>query len=179
MPGRSRHPASWVSARAAQVKALERHPVVGSADHRPSAEQLVEPHLPVEDIAADETEAALEIERRMDLPAEHGLGEAGCMSIYGGDDLVGGLFALFVPASTRSEIVAEVLAEQARDVLALRRKRLVESRRDQHFDDRLLRPPVDRRVQPRTVHVIEARGHDDAGRQVIALLWQHRELREL
>src|SRR5688500_10854516 len=46
-----------VCARPAQIKALERHPVVGRTDHRPGAEQLVEAHLAVENVAADQTEA--------------------------------------------------------------------------------------------------------------------------
>ena len=107
------HPAAGMRARTAQIEALERHPVIGRADHRPRAEQLVEPHLAVEDVAADQPEAALEVERRMDLPPEHRLGEARRVRIDRGDDRVGRLLALLVPAAPRPEIVAEMLAEQA------------------------------------------------------------------
>src|SRR4051794_12801320 len=99
MPRRSGDPATRVSTRAAQIQSLEGHAVVGSADHRPRAEQLVESHLAVEDVAADQAEAALEIERGMDLAADHGFGEARRMRIDGRDDLVGGLVALVVPAA--------------------------------------------------------------------------------
>src|SRR5947209_5852096 len=75
MPRRARHSAARMRSGTAQIQALERHPVIGRADHRPRAEELVETHLAVEDVAADQAEAALEIERRMDLPAEHGFGE--------------------------------------------------------------------------------------------------------
>ena len=76
VPRRAGDAAAGMRARTAQVEALERHPVIGRADHRPGAEQLVEAHLAVEDVAADQAEAALEVERRMDLPPEHRLGEA-------------------------------------------------------------------------------------------------------
>ena len=61
-------------------------------------------------------------------------------------------------------------------MLALGREARVEGRGDQHLDDRLLRPAVHLRVDLGAVHVVEARRHDDAGGQVIALLGQHREL---
>src|SRR3954447_3376186 len=86
MPGSAGHSATRVRARSAQVEALERHAVISRADHRPRAEQLVEAHLAVEDVAADQAEAALEVERRMDLPPEHRLGEAGSMAVDGRDD---------------------------------------------------------------------------------------------
>ena len=77
---RAGHATAGVRARSAQVQTLQRHAVVSRADHRPRAEQLVEAHLAVEDVAADEAEAALEVERRMDLPPEHRLGESGRMA---------------------------------------------------------------------------------------------------
>ena len=49
---------------AAQIEARQRHAIIGMAQHRPVREQLVEPHLAVEDVAADQPEAALQIERR-------------------------------------------------------------------------------------------------------------------
>ena len=45
--GRAGHAAARVCARSAQVEALERHPVVGGADHRARAEQLVEADEPI------------------------------------------------------------------------------------------------------------------------------------
>ena len=136
------HAAARVRARSAQIEALERHPIIGRADHRPSAEQLVEAHLAVENVAADQAEAALEVERRMDLPADHRLGEARRVGIDRRDDRVGRFLALLVPAPPGPEVVAEMLAEQRRDMLALGREARVQGRRDQHLDDRLLRPAV-------------------------------------
>src|SRR4051812_15569951 len=118
MPRCSRHPATRMSARAAQIKTLERHPVICSADHRAGAEQLVEAHLAMEDVAADQSKATFKVEWRMDLAAEHRLCKSRCMGIDSRNDLVGGIFPLLVPASTRSEIVPEMLAKEAGDVLA-------------------------------------------------------------
>src|SRR5438067_13776678 len=120
------HAPARMRARAAQVQALERHPVIGCTDHRPRAEQLVEAHLAMEDVAADQPEAALEIERRMDLPADHRRGKAGGMRIDGGNDRVGRLLALVVPTPPRTQVVAEVLAEERSDMLALGREAGVE-----------------------------------------------------
>ena len=49
----------------------EAHAVISVADHRPGAEELVETHLAVEDVAADQSKAALKVERRMDLPCDN------------------------------------------------------------------------------------------------------------
>src|SRR6476646_8332985 len=108
MPRRTGYPAAGMCARPAQVEALERHPIVGSANHRAGAEQLVEPHLAVEDVASDQAEAALQVERRMNLPTEDGLGEAGRMGVNGRDDLVCRLLALLVPTSAGPEVEAEM-----------------------------------------------------------------------
>src|SRR5688572_3437426 len=70
MTGSTGHSATRMGARAAQIESRQRHSIVGGADHRTGAEQLIEAHLAVEDVAADQAEAALEIERRMDLPAD-------------------------------------------------------------------------------------------------------------
>src|SRR5437868_5154169 len=116
------HAAARMRARSAQVQPLQRHSIIGGADHRARAEQLIEPHLAMENVAADEAEAAFEIERRMDLATDDRLSEARCMVIDGRDDRVGGLFALLVPAAAAAEIESEMLAEQRRDVLALGRE---------------------------------------------------------
>src|SRR4051812_7182704 len=167
MTRRAGHAAARVRPGAAEVEAFERHSVIGCADHWTSAEQLVEPHLAVENVAADEAEAPFKVERRMDLSPKHGLGEAWRMRVDGRDNPVGRLVALSVPTPPRPEIVAEVLAEQARDMLALGCESRIESRRDQHLDDWLFGPAVHRGVEIRVMHIIEARRHDDAGRQMI------------
>src|SRR5438270_13229881 len=104
------HSAARVRTRPAQVQALERHAVIRRANHRPGAEQLVEAHLAVEDVTADQPEPAFKIERRMDLPPKHRLGEARRMAVHRRDNRVRRLLPLLVPTPARPEIVAEVLA---------------------------------------------------------------------
>src|SRR3954471_360822 len=58
----------------------------------------------------------------------------------------------------------DVLAEQARDVLALRRKAVIERRGDQHLDDRLFRPTLQARIEIRALHVRKRRRDDDSRR---------------
>src|SRR6476646_5967614 len=128
MARRARHAAARVRPRPAQIETPERHSIIRGTNHRTGAEQLVDPHLAVEDVATDQPEPALEVERRMDLPSKHGLGEAGSMTVDGCDDLVGRFLALLVPAAAGAQIIAEMLAEQARHVSALRRQGLVERR---------------------------------------------------
>src|SRR4051794_8719759 len=173
---RTGNAAARVRPRTAKIETLERQEITSRPDHRTRAEQLVEPHLAMKDVTADEPEAAFKVERRMDLPSKDGLGETGRVRVHSRDDLVGSLFTFLVPAPTGPEIVTKMLAEEARDMLPLRRKRRVQCRGYQYFDDRLLGPAVDFRIEPRAVHVIEARRHDDASRQMVALLRKHCEL---
>src|SRR5215210_493036 len=121
--GRAGDAAARMRARTAQIEAFERHAVIGVADHRPSAEQLVEAHLPMENVATDEAEAALEIERRVDLAADYRLGEPRRVCIHGGNDRIGGLLSLLVPTAAGTEFEPKMLAEQRRDVPSLGRQR--------------------------------------------------------
>ena len=99
-------------------------------------------HLTVIELREPVTQVAtgsqsFKVEWRVDLASEHRLCETGGVRIDRRDDLVGGLFALVVPAAAGPEIVAEMLAEQRSDMPALGRERRVQRRRDQHLDDRL------------------------------------------
>ncbi len=85
----------------------------------------------MENVAANQTEAAFQIERRMNLPPQHRRRKARRVSIDGGNDMIGGLVAfpilltIAAPAPSRTEVVAEVLAKQARHMLPLGRKRRI------------------------------------------------------
>src|SRR3982751_2754747 len=112
VPRSTRDSAAGVGARAAKVEALERHAVIGRTDHGTGAEQLVEAHLAVENVAADQPKAALEVERRVDLASKHRFGEARCVAIHRRDDRIGGSLALIIPAAPLAEVIAEMLAEE-------------------------------------------------------------------
>ena len=97
MPWCAGDTATGVRARTAHIKPRDRRPVVAMPQHRTCGIQLVERHVAVEDIAADQPEFALEIERRMDLPCNDTRLEIGCMLRDGVDDVVGDLLADIVP----------------------------------------------------------------------------------
>src|SRR3990167_6720102 len=50
--------------RSAHEKGLDRTSVVGVAEHRAGAEQLIDPQLPVKNVAADKRELSFKVERR-------------------------------------------------------------------------------------------------------------------
>ena len=178
MPRSSGHPATRMSPRPAQVQPLQWHTIIRRADHRPRGKQLVEPHLPVKNIAPDQPEPPLEIQRRVNLPPDHRLGESRRMGIDGRDDRVRRRLALIVPAPPRPQIIAEMLAEQARHMLPLRRQAVVQRRRDQHLDNRLPGPAILPRIKVGVIHIGEARRHDDPRRQMIPAPRQDRETRQ-
>src|SRR3954447_16082719 len=103
MARRARNTAPRARTGAAQIETLQGHAVVCRTDHRPRAEQLVQPHLAVENVAADQPKAALEIERRMKLAAEHRFGKTRRMRVDRGDNLVRRLLPLLVPVAAGTE----------------------------------------------------------------------------
>src|SRR5206468_9914914 len=154
MAGSPGYTAAGMGAGTAQVQPLERHAVIRAPDHGAGAEQLVEAHLAVENVATDKAEAALEVERRVDLPAKHRLCEPGGVRVDGRDDLVCRFIAFLVPAPALAEVVPEMLAEEAGDMLSLRRQGRVQRRGYEHLDDRLPGPAVHGRIKVGAVHVI-------------------------
>ena len=93
----------------------------------------------------------------------------GATPIDGVDHQVGDLVARVVPRSARRDprqVRMHVLAEEARDVHAGRRERIIDDRRNQHLDDRRRRPARRLRVEVRALHVAERRRDHDAARVV-------------
>ena len=78
--------------------------------------------MAMEDVATDEAELSLEIERRMDLPRDHARLEIGCMVVDCLDDQLGDLFTAIVPRASVRQFRRELLEEQARNVLPGRRQ---------------------------------------------------------
>jgi hypothetical protein len=74
---------------AAHVQAGDRAAVVAVAQHRARGPQLVERHVAVHDVASDEPELALEVDRRERHDADDRLLEAGREAVDGIDDQVG------------------------------------------------------------------------------------------
>src|SRR5579859_4465374 len=70
---RAGHAAAGMGSRTAHIEAGHRRAVIGMAQHRPRREQLVQVELAMEDVAADQAEGAFEVERAVDLHAQHRL----------------------------------------------------------------------------------------------------------
>src|SRR5262245_25358292 len=145
--GRAGDAAAGMRARAAVVEARDGAAVVGMAEHWPRPEELVKRQRAVEDIAADEPERLLEIERAQGLASDHARLEARRIALDRVDHQVGNLVAMRVPGAALRQRRRDVLAEQARDMGALGGKRVVEGRGDQHLDDRLAAPALLARVR--------------------------------
>src|SRR5206468_10907757 len=138
--GRAGHAATGMRARATVIEAGDRAAVVRMAEHRSRPEQLIERERAVEDVAADEAERLLEIERAQRLATNHARLEASRVALDRVDHQVGDLLAMRVPGAAVRQLRRDVLAEQACDMRALGGERVVEGRGDQHLDDRLAAP---------------------------------------
>ncbi len=73
-----------------------------------------------------QAELPLEIERGEHLPADHACRKARRVLVDGRDHEVGDLLAIIVPGFSVRQLRRDMLAEQARDMLAVRGQRVVE-----------------------------------------------------
>jgi hypothetical protein len=117
----------------------------------------------MENVAADEPESALEIERTHDLPAEHGGLEIRSMGVDQIDHHVRDFLAVGIPGRIVRQHRGDMLAEQAGHMLARGCKTVIEGRRDEHFDDGSLRPSAGLGIKIGLIHVRKTGRHDDAG----------------
>src|SRR4029077_15191718 len=129
--------AAGMRAAAAMVEAFQRPAIIGVAQHRPRREQLIEGQRAMKNIAAEQAELALQIERREDLPPHDACRKSRRIAIHGRDHEVGDLVAMVVPRSALGQFRRDVLAEQAGDMPARRAQRVVERRGYQQLDHRL------------------------------------------
>src|SRR4051794_39450933 len=97
MPWRAGHPTAGLGARTAHIEPADRPPVIAMSKHGPRRPELVERHMPMHDIPADQPEFAFEVERRMDLPRDHRTLEIGCVLRDRVDDQISRRLALVVP----------------------------------------------------------------------------------
>ncbi len=82
---------------AAHVEALDRRAVAGVAQHRPRRPQLIQRHVAVHDVAADQAELPLQVQGREDHAPQDRRLEVRRPVVDCVDDQVGDLFAVFVP----------------------------------------------------------------------------------
>src|SRR5690606_41741816 len=113
-PGRPGHASAGRGARAAHVEALDRPAVPAISQHRPGRPELVEAHIPVHDVAADQPEFAFE-----PLWAEPSLADdtgAKARRVFFDrvEDGIGGRLFFIVPVAAIGQLGRELLAEEAR-----------------------------------------------------------------
>ena len=112
----------------------------------------------MEDVAARKSEATLEIGRREYLSGDDGIGEVRREPVDGGENRVRGGFTVGVPLP----VPRKVLAEEARDVVVGRCQGVVHRRRDQHLDDRRVRPTALACIEVGLLQVAQCWADDDS-----------------
>ena len=90
----------------------------------------------MENVAAGQSELALQIQRRQYFACNHRILEVWRVPRHGINDMIGRFFADVVPGQVVWQFGAEMLAEQAGHMLPGRRQRIVNGRRDQQFHHR-------------------------------------------
>src|SRR5690554_2044306 len=110
--------AAWMRARAAHVKPLQRSAVVAVTQHGPRAVQLIEAERTMEDVAADEPETPLEVQRRQRLVTQHAVAEVRRVARDGVDHQLRDAIPFLVPGTAIRQLGRDMLAEQAGDMPA-------------------------------------------------------------
>ena len=94
---RSRNSAPRMRPRAAVVKARNRSTVISITESRARPEQLIERERAMENIAANEAEYLLQVERTEDLPVDDAALEPRRVAVDGVDHQVGNRLAAVIP----------------------------------------------------------------------------------
>ncbi len=89
--------AAGMRAGAAMVESLQGAAIIRMAEHRARREQLVQRQRAMKNIAAEQAELALQIERRQNLPPHDGCGEARRVLVHRRDHEIGDFIAMIVP----------------------------------------------------------------------------------
>src|SRR6266540_6158667 len=129
--------AARMGRRTAQPEVSNGGPEPRVAGHRAVEEELLEAELALEDVALGQAKAALDVERGEHLAVEDDV--ANVRGDLGDpvDDGVPKRLAIVVPRTeTRVEVIWRVLDEAADHVLAGRRHRRINERRNDHVDVR-------------------------------------------
>jgi alkanesulfonate monooxygenase SsuD/methylene tetrahydromethanopterin reductase-like flavin-dependent oxidoreductase (luciferase family) len=164
VPRRAGDAAAGMGPRAAHIEPCNRRAIIGMAEHGPRRKNLRGLERAVKDVAADEAEGALQIERAHDLPARAPTFEVRRVAVDRLDHQVGDLFAAIVPGFSVGQVRRDMLAEQARDMLALRRERVVERRRITTSTTGFSTSHAGARIEISLLHIAQARRDDDSGR---------------
>ncbi len=135
MPRNAGDAAARMCSRAANIETRDRRTIVGEAGRRAHGEDLVHMQAAMEDIATDEAEFTLEIERSEHLAGDDRTAEIRRIRRHRVDHALGGFVPRFVPASPVGERRREMLAKQACHVMAFGCQRRVDGRGDAELDN--------------------------------------------
>src|ERR1700737_4861321 len=130
--GRARDAASRVRPRAAQIQPEDRR-----SNTEAIFEYLTRQQLAVKYVSLGQTESALEVSRRENLPRLHCIWDIRRVLADGVDDVVSRSFSLRVGPRTVFARVREVLRENGEQVFAFRRESEVAWGLQEHFEDGL------------------------------------------
>src|SRR4051794_2796998 len=157
------HAAAGVRRGAAQVQALDR-----GARRQPVLPHLIGRDLALEDVAARQADARLDVGRPEHLVGQQPVGEAGREAVDEADEVLGDLLAAGVPRPV-GELVRRVLAEHAEQVAAVRRRRRVVAGLDVDLAERDGRLAASATLEGR-LRLVEAAGAVDrrSGRPALA-----------
>src|SRR5689334_19606873 len=162
-------PATRMGRRPAQPQVADRRPEPGIARDGAVEEELLQRELALEDVAFGQPGGAFDVERGLDVAVEDDVVDVRRELGDPVDDRVAERLALVVPrAELRSELVRRVLDEAADDVLAGRRHRRVDERRDDHVDVGLAAEPVVLGVVVRLLHLLDGWAEADGTAEMLA-----------
>src|SRR5271155_2921128 len=77
--------AAGMGATPAMIKSLQRPTIVGVSEHRTRRKDLVQRQRSMKDVAAEQSELPLQIERGEDLPPDHAFSKTWCITVDGRD----------------------------------------------------------------------------------------------
>src|SRR5438045_6306853 len=100
-----------MSAGSTHVEAGEGTAIVRITQHRTRREELSEVKRAVENVAADETKSALQIQWRQNLACDNGALKIGRIGVDGIDDEIRDAIAMLVPRRTVGQLRCHVLTE--------------------------------------------------------------------
>src|ERR1051326_6125144 len=177
--GRTGHPAARMGAGTTHVKSRDRCPVLTRAQNWTCGPQLVERHAAVHDIAINESERALQIERRQRRFADNRIAEIRRVLGDGIDNQPRGVLLYVIPVAAIWQLRREVLAKQHAHMLSGRCKTVVEHTWDKEFHNRFAGPTLCLCIEIGAVHVVERWRDDDAAAEMIALITHVAKFRQL
>ena len=153
----------------AEVEPLDRGTVVGESRYGPAGEELIHRHRALENISTCQIKRPFEVERRQDLPGEHGALKVRRILVQERKTTIGKTLSQIVPGGT-TQFVGGILHKDRHEVFARRGHSGIDDRWNRAFQNGSLRwLPVLRLVE-RSFDVVLVRADVDGPAMVRARL---------